>query len=212
MDLRSFRSRSLLRISFFAIAFLAPIVLDAVPQSTSPQTPAGEILFALDPAQSKVHWTLGTTLHAVHGTFGLKKGTLRLDTDSRKASGEIVVDATSGNSGDESRDKKMHKDVLESARYAEIVFRPNQVEGKLSSEGTCNVLLHGVFVLLGKEHEMTVPVQADLAADHWSGAAKFGVPFIEWGLKNPSNFLLHVDHVVEIELELKGSLQRAATP
>jgi polyisoprenoid-binding protein YceI len=212
MDLRLFRRRSLLRISAFAIAFLAPAVLDAVPQSASPQTPAGEIVFALDPAQSKVHWTLGTTLHTVHGTFELKKGVLHLDTGSRKASGEIVVDAISGNSGDDSRDKKMHKDVLDSAHHGEIVFRPDHVEGKLSSGGSCNVMVHGVFVLLGKEHEMTVPVQADLAADHWSGSAKFGVPFIDWGLKNPSNFLLHVDHVVEIELELKGSLQRAATP
>jgi polyisoprenoid-binding protein YceI len=212
MDLRSFRRRSSLRIFVCEIAFLAPVVLDVVPPSASPQTPAGEIVFALDPAQSKVHWTLGTTLHTVHGTFELKKGMLHLDTGSRNASGEIVVDATSGNSGDESRDKKMHKDVLDSAHHGEIVFRPNHVEGKLSSEGTCNVLVHGVFVLLGKEHEMTVPVQADLAADHWSGAAKFSVPFIDWGLKNPSNFLLHVDHVVEIELELKGSLQRAGTP
>lgn len=196
----------------FAIALVAPTVLDAAPQSVSPRTTAGEIVFALDPAQSKVHWTLGTTLHTVHGTFGLKKGILHLDAGNRNASGEIVVDATSGNTGDDSRDKKMHKDVLDSAHHGEIVFRPDRVEGKISGEGTCNVLVHGVFVLLGREHELTVPVQADLTADHWAGSAKFGVPFIDWGLKNPSNFLLRVNHVVEVELELKGSLQRTGAP
>ncbi len=212
MDLRLFRSRSLPQVSVFAIALVAPTVLDAAPQSVSPRTTAGEIVFALDPAQSKVHWTLGTTLHTVHGTFGLKKGILHLDAGNRNASGEIVVDATSGNTGDDSRDKKMHKDVLDSAHHGEIVFRPDRVEGKISGEGTCNVLVHGVFVLLGREHELTVPVQADLTADHWAGSAKFGVPFIDWGLKNPSNFLLRVNHVVEVELELKGSLQRTGAP
>jgi polyisoprenoid-binding protein YceI len=208
MNMRLFRRSFSLLLSVCAIALTAGAVLSALPQDAAPQASAGEIVFALDPAQSKVHWTLGTTLHTVHGTFGLKKGMLHLDAGNRNASGEIVVDATSGNSGDDSRDKKMHKDVLDSAHHGEIVFRPDHVEGKISSEGTCNVLVHGVFVLLGREHELTVPVQADLKADHWSGSAKFGVPFIDWGLKNPSNFLLRVDHVVEVELELKGSLQK----
>lgn len=206
------RRRFSLLLSLYAIALAAGTVLSALPQNAAPQAPAGEIVFALDPTQSKVHWTLGTTLHIVHGTFGLKKGMLHLDTGSRNASGEIVVDATSGNSGDDSRDKKMHKDVLDSAHHGEIVFQPDHVEGKITSEGTCNVLVHGVFVLLGKEHELTVPVQADLATDHWAGSAKFAVPFIDWGLKNPSNFLLHVDHTVQVELELKGSLKRVGAP
>src|SRR5439155_169654 len=70
--------------------------------------------------------------------------------------------------------------------------------------------VHGLFVLRGSEHELTVPVQAEIAADHWTGRAKFSVPFIDWGLKNPGNFFLRVNHAVEIELELKGSLQGAA--
>jgi len=48
---------------------------------------------------------------------------------------------------------------------------------------------------------------AEFTGDHWTGSAKFNVPFIDWGLKNPSNFFLKVNHAVEIELDLKGSLQ-----
>jgi hypothetical protein len=59
---------------------------------------------------------------------------------------------------------------------------------------------------------LTVPVQAELAGDHWTGSAKFNVPFIDWGLKNPGNFFLKVNHTVEIDLELKGSLQSPAAP
>jgi len=57
-----------------------------------------------------------------------------------------------------------------------------------------------------------VAVQAELAVDHWTGNATFTVPFIDWGLKNTSNFLLKVNHAVEIELELKGSLENPAAP
>src|SRR6266852_3877324 len=207
-----FRSR-LAAVFYFLVAAPATLaVLSALPQHAAPQPPASEIVLRLDPAQSMVHWTLGSTVHTVHGSFAFKKGTLRLDTSTGKASGEIAVDATSGNSGNDSRDKKMHNEVLESARYAEVIFRPDRVEGKIAPQGVITVQVHGLFVLHGSEHELTVPVQADLAGDRWTASAKFNVPFIDWGLKNPGNFFLRVDHAVGIELDLKGSLQNAAAP
>ncbi|HEV1995345.1 MAG TPA: YceI family protein [Candidatus Acidoferrum sp.] len=206
------RSRLAAVFYFLAAAPVTLVVLSALPQHAAPQPPASEIVLGIDPAQSKVHWTLGSTLHTVHGTFALKKGTVHLDPASGKAGGEIVVDATSGNSGNDSRDKKMHKEVLESGQYPDVIFRPDRVEGKITPQGTFTVQVHGIFVLHGNEHELTVPVQAELAGDHWTGSAKFSVPFIDWGLKNPSSFLLKVNHAVEIELELKGSLQNPAAP
>jgi polyisoprenoid-binding protein YceI len=200
-------------LAVFHILIAAPVallVLSALPQHAAPRPPAGEIVLGLDPDQSKVHWTLGTTLHTVHGTFAFKNGSLRLDPESGKASGEIAVHATSGDSCNDSRDKKMHKEVLESAQYAEIVFRPDRVEGKVSRQGNFTVQVHGLFGLHGKEHELIVPVQAELAGDHWTGSARFSVPFIDWGLKNPSTFLLKVNHAVDIELEMKGRLQTPA--
>jgi hypothetical protein len=103
----------------------------------------------------------------------------------------------------------MHKEVLESSRYADIVFRPDRVEGKIVRQGISIVRVHGVFVLHGNEHEMTVPVQAELNADHWTASSKFDVPFIDWGLKNPSSFFAKVNHAVEIALELKGSFKES---
>jgi polyisoprenoid-binding protein YceI len=171
------------------------------------QASANEIVLSLDPAQSKVHWTLGSTLHTVHGTFALKRGILRLDPATGKASGEIVVDATTAESGNDSRDKKMHKEILESARYTEVIFRPDRVEGKVAAVGASSVQVHGTFLLHGAEHELTVPVQADLTSDHWKGTGKFNVPYITWGLKSPSNFMLKADPSVDVELEMKGGLQ-----
>jgi polyisoprenoid-binding protein YceI len=206
------RSR-LARVSYFLVA--APVmlaVLSALPQHATPPPPSSEIILGIDPAQSKIHWTLESTVHTVHGSFVFKKGSMQVDTSTGKASGEIVVDATSGNSGNDGRDRKMHREVLESGKYSDIIFRPDRMEGKISHQGTCSVQVHGVLVLHGSEHEITVPIQGELAGDHWTGTAKFHVPFIDWGLKNPGNFFLKVNHSVEIELELKGALHNPPAP
>src|SRR6266487_214461 len=210
MNLR--RNRLAAIFYFSVVLFITLLVLSALPQHAAPRVPASDVVFALDVAQSKVTWSLGTTFHTVHGSFALKKGTLRLDPATGKASGEIIVDAASGKSGNDSRDKKMHNEVLDSGRYAEVIFRPDRVEGKIAPQGTSTVQVHGILVLHGSEHELTVPVQAELAADRWTGNGKFSVPFIDWGLKNPSNFFNKVNHAVEIDLELKGSLQNAVAP
>lgn len=195
-------------VSYLGAALLVALpVLIALPQHAAPQTALRPLVVTVDPTQSNVHWTLGSSLHTVHGTFTLKSGRLQIDPATGKAGGEIVVDATSGQSGNDGRDKKMHREVLESGKFGEIVFRPDNISGKLETQGDSTLQIHGTFVLHGSEHELTVPAQANLSGDHWAGRAKFSVPFIEWGLKNPGNWLLKVDHSVSIDLELKGTVR-----
>src|ERR1700751_3196540 len=85
----------------------------------------------LDPAQTAVEYSVGTTLHTVHGTFKLKRGDFMFDPATGKVSGDLVVDAASGESGSGARDRKMNESVLESSRYPEIVFHPDRVDGKV---------------------------------------------------------------------------------
>ena len=192
------------------IFFLAPAY--SMPQAVASQAATGQTALTLDAARSKIHWTLGTSLHTVHGTFSFKGGTLQFDPSANKVSGEIVALATSGDSGNDGRDKKMHKDVLQSAQYPDVIFRPDRVEGRVAASVTSTVQVHGVFVLLGKEHELSVPVEVNLTGDQWIGTAKIAIPFIDWGLKNPSTFLLKVDHSVELQLEMRGTLQNTRIP
>ncbi len=170
-------------------------------------TPATSSEFSLfvDPSQSKVSWTVDSTLHTVHGTFNLKSGNLHFDPDTRKAAGEIIVLATSGDSGNSSRDEKMHKVVLESAKFPDVVFRPTQVEGKVAASGSSEVRLHGVLQLHGGEHDLIVPVHAELSNGKWKGTVNFDVPYIQWGLKDPSNWLLKVKPEVQVDLDLAGT-------
>jgi polyisoprenoid-binding protein YceI len=194
--------------------FLALVTASAWPQTPQPepQTNPINVTLNLDVAQSKLHWTCDSTLHTVHGTFNLKRGVVKFDPTTGSASGEIAVYATSGDSGNDSRDKKMHDEILESARYPEVIFRPTKIEGKVAVPGTSEVQLQGKFLLHGSEHDLVVPVHAELTGDHWKGSAKFSVPYIQWGLKSPNTFLLKAAPVVDIELELSGTLQRAVAP
>ena len=192
------------------VVFLSAIA--APPHAQTQQSASQDVVLVLDPAQSKVHYSVDSTLHTVHGTFNLKSGTVHFDPQSGKAGGEIVVFATSGESGNSSRDERMHKEILQSQKYPDAIFRPMQVEGKISRTGASDVKLHGVIVLHGQEHEIIAPVHAQLADDRWTGSANFDVPYIQWGMKDPSNWVLKVKPVVHVELEMAGSTaQNSAT-
>jgi polyisoprenoid-binding protein YceI len=154
----------------------------------------------IEQAQTKVEFTLGATMHTVHGSFQLKRNTLTIDPATGKASGELVVDAASGVTGNASRDKRMHEHVLESARYPEIVFRPDRIEGKLEPSGASQLQLHGVFTIHGADHEMLVPVSVQASAGQYTATAAFKIPYIKWGMKNPSTFVLRVGDQVDMEV------------
>ena len=206
-------SRNRIAGTVCALALLAICVpAIALPGSrpAGQQAVPADVALAIDAAGSKVHYVVSSTLHTVHGEFSLKRGHLNFDPETGQASGEIVVDAASGESGSSGRDQRMHKEILESARFPEIVFVPDHVIGKVALAGTSSVQVHGTFTLHGAGHELTIPVQAEISGDHWTGKASFDVPYIGWGLKNPSNFLFKVSPTVNISLELTGSRKAAA--
>ena len=166
----------------------------------------------LDPAQTKVEFTLGATLHTVHGSFQFKRGDLRFDPATGRIEGELVVDATSGATGSESRDANMHKNILESSRYPEIVFRPDRVEGKVAAEGPSQVQLHGTFRMHGADHEMTVPVEVEAAGGKYTATARFQVPYVKWGMKNASTFILRVSDKVDLTVRTVLTIPAPGSP
>src|ERR1700719_1379121 len=171
-NMQAFRARSLTVRALAVLGlvlFLAPAPL---PRPQAAPAPVSEIVLSLDPAQSIVHWTVDSSLHTVHGTFALKRGNLHFDPETGKAGGEIVVSATSGESGNNSRDSRMHKEILETAKYPDVIFRPTQVEGKVALSGASDVTLHGVFSIHGADHDLTALVHAELMGDRWKGTGK----------------------------------------
>ncbi len=174
--------------------------------TTLAQAKSHEIDFNFVPAKTTINFTLGDILHTVHGSFNAKDGVVHFDPATNKISGEIRVDAASGHSGSNGRDQRMHEQVLESARYPDIVFRPDRVEGQVATVGASVVQVHGMFAIHGAEHEMTIPVRIEMGPDWWTIAMDFAVPYVKWGMKNPSTFVLRVDQSVDIKIQASGQI------
>jgi polyisoprenoid-binding protein YceI len=178
-----------------------PLCVSTIVLAAGESIPAQPKPLVVDPAQTVVEYTLGSLLHTVHGHFQLKRGTLSFDPQSGKTSGELVVDATSGDSGNAGRDKRMHASILESAKYPEITLRPDRVDGKVAPEGRSQVQLHGLFAIHGVEHEILFPATVDAAAGQYNVTGTLEVPYVKWGMKNPSTLMLRVSDKVEITIQ-----------
>ncbi len=162
---------------------------------------AQQMAVTVDPAATQINFTLGATMHTVHGIFKLKSGQLQWDAATGHASGAIVIDATSGNTDNSGRDKNMHNQVLESAKFPEIVFTPSQIKGRLAREGNSQLEISGVIKLHGQDHDTTLNLAVQPGPNGTLQATtQFSVPFKTWGLHDPSTFLLHVADTVNLEI------------
>jgi polyisoprenoid-binding protein YceI len=185
------------------ICFLLCCVMLAFNCAAGAQQP-GPLAFHLDPATTKIHWTLNTTVHTVHGTFQLKAGQrsgFNIDPATGDASGLIVIDATSGESGDSARDKRMHAAVLDSAQYPLITFRPTHIDGKIDLANGGPVTVIGILNLHGQNHPLTLTVALHPQGRDAALTAHFSVPFVAWGLKDPSSFIFRTDKQVTLDVD-----------
>jgi len=185
------------------------LVLALLALSIASPAIAQEAVLELDPAQTQVSFTLGDVLHTVHGVFKLKHGTVKFDPATGHASGMVVVDATSGDSGSHARDHKMHKDILQSAEYPEITFVPQQVQGQVLPQGDFKVQVLGTFTMHGSSHPLALAIQAHLAGEQLTADTQFAIPYVSWGLKDPSTLFLRVNDTVDIAIHAAGQIKLA---
>ena len=162
--------------------------------------------FAADPAKSTVAFTLGANDGDKHGTFHAQGASIEFDPKAHTIAGSVVVNAASGDSGNGSRDKKMTKDVLDAPHFADITFAPRSYTGDLAATGLSKIDVTGIFTLLGKPHEITVPVEVFIEGATCTVKTKFPVPYVAWGLKDPSFMMFKVAKEVGIDLTLAGQV------
>lgn len=169
---------------------------------------AADYTFEAKPEITKVQFTLTDPLHTVRGTFSIKQGRIDFSTDTGKASGQVIVDVASGNSGSDARDSRMHANVLESKKYPEAVFVPDRVEGTISIPGASTLKVRGTLTIHGAAHELTIDVKESAAAEQMHATMTFDIPYVAWGMKDPSNFLLKVGKTVQMTIDAGGTLQK----
>jgi polyisoprenoid-binding protein YceI len=161
----------------------------------------------LDPDASEIAFALGATLHTVRGSLRLASGEVALDLESGAISGRVVLDAASARTGIDARDRRMHEEVLESARHPEIAFLPRALRVLRREGGELEAEVAGAVRIRGLECEITLPLRVRIAQ---GGRAEiegdFMVPYVRWGLRDVSTLLLRVDPQVEVSLRARGRL------
>ena len=181
---------------FALAAILAPAVL------------AQHQTFVVNPDASEVKMTLKTTHELVNGTFHIQSGSIEFDRSAPKMSGLVVVLAGGGKTGNDSRDKKMNKDILEIEQHATVSFEPKSYAGTIAPSGDSTIQVTGTFTLLGTPHEITIPILVHLEGTTATAKAHFVVPYVQWGLKNPSFLIWKAENDVSIDLFLAGRLSK----
>jgi polyisoprenoid-binding protein YceI len=172
----------------------------AVPMS------AQTLTFQLDPAKTSVQFTFGATLHTVRGSLRAKEGAVRLDPSTGTATGRILLDATSAQTGNSHRDRKMHEKILESRRFPDIVFNVERFSGSLHRTGRSDLELHGTLEMHGTRRPIGLPATATVNGDQVVASAVLLVPYMDWGLPDPSFFVLRVAKEVRVEIKAYGRL------
>ncbi len=161
--------------------------------------------YRLDPATSEVHFTLGESGHDVVGVFHLSGGDFNFNRATGAMSGKIAADASSGNSENKSRDKKMTTDQLKANIFPEIAFTPIKYTGNIQATGDTKIQVVGNFTLLGQSHPLSLPMIVHFEGDHLTATGSFTIPYVSWGVKDPSIMFLKVAKEVKIDLKLNGS-------
>ena len=171
---------------------------------------AQELAVDVDTSKTQVAFILKDVLHTVRGTFRVQQGRVFMDAASGAMSGSIVVDAASGNSGSNARDKKMTRDILQAQQFPEIRFEPSNEVGPIQPAGASDIQITGLFFIHGQSHKITIPIHLQVSANEVTASGVFEVPYVAWGMKNPSNFLLKVNNSVQIEVNAVGHLRQSS--
>ena len=201
------RNRALpLRVMRLGLVLIAATVSSAV----HAQSPSEQMHLHLDPAATEIHYTLKATMHSVKGNFRLKSGEVTVDTKTGAVQGKIEVDLTSGTSGNDSRDDRMKREILETDKFPLATFEVEKSAGFNTAAASQTISVDGVFTLHGSPHPMTMQIMLarDAGSDHGvTATTSFKIPYIAWGIKDPSIPFVHVDKEVTVEITAKGTLQ-----
>jgi hypothetical protein len=162
--------------------------------------------FTVNPDASDIKMKLNTTHEVVNGTFHVQSGSINFDRTASHISGIVTVAAGSGKTGNDSRDKKMNKDILKVDQFATVSFAPKTYTGTIAASGDSTIQVSGVFTLLGTDHDLTIPMQIHIDGSKATAEGRFVVPYVRWGLKNPSFLIWKAENDVAIDLTLVGNI------
>jgi polyisoprenoid-binding protein YceI len=156
--------------------------------------------YRIDPAACVAGFDLKATGHTVHGTTANVTGevVVKPDTaDALKLSGKISIGAASLATGNDKRDATMHSKSLLVSSFPTIVFEPERFtpSGPAAPSGAIVGTLTGRITIRGQSRPQKMSATLTPRGDRIVAAGTFDVPWLEFGVPDPSFFVVRVEKV-----------------
>lgn len=208
---RTLSSPVLLAVVLLA-APLARVQEVAPARKPSAAIPAKNLAIHFDPKDTQIRFTVSSVLRDVRGTFQFKGGAVAIDPESTLAQGELLVDATTGHTGNAAQDKQMQDEVLESGRYPSIFFHAEHLRGQIPvTDGSSDVIAEGILNIHGADHPLHMKVHLVRQGHMLTASTRFAAPYVEWGMRDPRGMLFHLGKTVQVDVTAKGTIRTVAT-
>ena len=100
----------------------------------------------------------------------------------------------------------MHRGVLESGRHPRIIYRAKRLRVLRRDTASADVELEGVLEMHGQRHPLVLPARLAARGGRIAIETSFRVPYVEWGMQDPSTLFLRVDRFVDVRVRSEGTI------
>ena len=179
----------------------------ALPLSFAPAAIAQHQTFTVNPDASKVAFSLGGNAHHVDGTFHVQSGSIDFD---RTRANHLRLGGCRGRQRQQRRSGPGQEDELRRSRRGALcrnLLCAQELSGNRCGQRAIPPSKSAAYSPLhGTPHDLTVPMQIHIDGTTLTAKTHFTIPYVKWGLKDPSIFILKVAKEVDIDLTLVGRL------
>lgn len=187
------------------VAVASASLQDRCCPNMSPSPQSDTVSVQVDPARSIINFKVRSVLHTVHGRFQLTPSVIDIDNSHGSATGTIDVNAASSNTGNATINRRITK-LLSAGRYPTVSFTPTHFRGSIGSAAPSQVEVTGVMRLDGNDHLIRLAMAVQMNRGAFSASGWLIVPYVAWGLPNPSTFIFRMSKEVEIDFYLVGQV------
>ena len=188
-----------------ALVLAAVLFLDAEPTAAPPPG-----RYVIDAAHSTIAWELPATLHTVHGKVPELSGFIDIEEEAsggRVARGRVAVKAAAMTTGNDSRDRKMRDETLETSRFPEIVFELHSVAvewARIRPNEAASARVQGDLSVHGQSVSLAVPVRVEISEGGVLVSGAFDLRWKAFGLKDPSFAFVTVREPMKVSFRLRA--------
>ena len=162
----------------------------------------------LTPENTKIGFTLDSTLHVIHGSAPKFQGSLRFPLSQKPEAfhAQVAVPVKDMVTGNDSRDEKMRDYCFEMKKYPEIRFESTGVENlppSLEKGKDFEFTLKGNLTIKDVTREISIPVKGATKDDGLHLSGKVMLNYLkDFNIKDPSVLLFRVAKEVEVSVEV----------